>query len=472
MRDRLRPAALARKVLLPPILAGAAIACLLGALAVTVTGGLRANESKSLFAGDDGGKLVNALSIELEGTPGADDIRAARLPRDVRRRLLDRHPFYEIYVAAQQRYGVPWVLVAAVHYQETGFGRRAKGKASRPAIMAIARQLRAAKADDRLGAAAVAALSKRYGPQARGEVSTAMVIERARAWRLLGTIPLPGRGELLVPTTGVVGGCGYFGCPRPGHLHSGVDYLAPAGTPIRAVDAGTVALMQSPGDSGGYGNFACVQHRPHLASCYAHQSAFATGLRVGSRVKRGEVIGLVGSTGSSTAPHLHFELRRGPAACQACAVDPLPLLSGEAPEATVPKILRLPSGVRTARVAPAPTTRAPTPTAPTPAAPAPATRAPAATAPSATPEDDEQPDIAPQPITQKGAIGPERAPRGRVPDFDPAPGLASSKQAAPATEPPPPVAPAPTPPVAPSTTDGALSPPPAPAQQTPAPPAP
>jgi hypothetical protein len=140
---------------------------------------------------------------------------------------------------------------------------------------------------------------------------------------------------------GVVSGCGYFGCPRPGHLHNGIDLIAPAGTPIHAADGGTVALLQSIDQSGGYGNFICLQHRPHLATCYAHLSAVAAGLQVGDRVRRGEVIGLVGSTGSSSAPHLHFEVRRGPAACQTCAVDPLPYLSGDVPQAVVPEMLTL-----------------------------------------------------------------------------------------------------------------------------------
>ena len=141
-----------------------------------------------------------------------------------------------------------------------------------------------------------------------------MVLERARAWQLLGTLPMPGSGELATPVKGVVGGCGYFGCPRPGHLHNGVDFLAPSGVPIHAADGGVVASVESPGESGGYGNFVCIQHRPNLATCYAHMSAFAASIRPGARVWRGQVIGLVGSTGSSTAPHLHFEVRRGPAA--------------------------------------------------------------------------------------------------------------------------------------------------------------
>ena len=93
--------------------------------------------------------------------------------------------------------------------------------------------------------------------------------------------------------------------------------------------------------SGGYGNFICIQHRPHLATCYAHLSAFAAELGVGTEVRRGQIIGVVGSTGSSTAPHLHFEVRRGPAECSTCAVDPLPMLSGEVPSAALPDLVGL-----------------------------------------------------------------------------------------------------------------------------------
>ena len=128
---------------------------------------------------------------------------------------------------------------------------------------------------------------ERYGDSAAGRLKAAMVYERARAWHLLGTLPLPGRGELATPVKGIVGGCGYFGCPRPGHLHNGVDFLAPAGAPIRAVDEGRVALIQSIGQSGGYGNFVCIQHRPHLSSCYAHMSAVAEHVEIGAVVRRG-----------------------------------------------------------------------------------------------------------------------------------------------------------------------------------------
>lgn len=351
-RERVRPAVLARKVLLPPVLAGVAVACMLAAIALTAADGSRAS-GNPLAAGAGDEQLVPALSADLEGSPQPRDVRRVRRPLPERLRVLHRHPYFRHYALAQRRFGVPWVLVASVHYQETGF-RRGTRRDDAGVVMAIAARLGSAQAFRGLGAVAQRAVRRRYGAGAKGRVSTAMVLERAREWRLLGALPRPGRGELVTPAAGVVGGCGYFGCPRPGHLHDGLDFLAPTGTPVRAADAGEVVLVQAPGRSGGYGNFVCLQHRPHLASCYAHLSAVKARVRKGARVRRGEVIGRVGSTGSSTAPHLHFEVRAGPAECQGCAVDPLGLLSGEAPRKRVARMLRAVEAGRTAHSASAP----------------------------------------------------------------------------------------------------------------------
>ena len=89
--------------------------------------------------------------------------------------------------------------------------------------------------------------------------------------------------------------------------HPGCDLGVPAGTPIRAAAAGRVALLQSVGASGGYGNFTCIQHSGSLSTCYAHQSRFATSL--GANVSQGQVIGYVGCTGLCFGDHLHFEVR-------------------------------------------------------------------------------------------------------------------------------------------------------------------
>lgn len=89
--------------------------------------------------------------------------------------------------------------------------------------------------------------------------------------------------------------------------HPGIDIGVPSGTPIRAAAAGRVALMQGVGASGGYGNFTCVQHTQSLATCYAHQSRFATAM--GASVRQGQIIGYSGCTGRCFGDHLHFEVR-------------------------------------------------------------------------------------------------------------------------------------------------------------------
>ena len=89
-------------------------------------------------------------------------------------------------------------------------------------------------------------------------------------------------------------------------MHSGVDFGARYGSPVYAATDGSVAYA---GRKGGYGNFIKVNHSGGLASGYAHLSRYA--VSPGQRVRRGQIIGYVGSTGFSTGPHLHYELYRG-----------------------------------------------------------------------------------------------------------------------------------------------------------------
>ncbi|MGH3683361.1 MAG: M23 family metallopeptidase, partial [Natronosporangium sp.] len=109
---------------------------------------------------------------------------------------------------------------------------------------------------------------------------------------------------------------------RVWQLHAGVDIAAPGGAPVYAVADGTVVRA---GWNGGYGNFTCLGHGSHrgqgLATCYAHQSAILVG--AGQQVRRGEVIGRVGTTGASTGNHLHFEVR-----LDGSPTDPIPFLPG------------------------------------------------------------------------------------------------------------------------------------------------
>lgn len=99
--------------------------------------------------------------------------------------------------------------------------------------------------------------------------------------------------------------CAYRICPYHGReLHSGLDMAAPAGTPIRAALSGTVIKSTV---TGSYGNYTVIDHGGGLTTGYAHQSRRL--VSVGQHVEAGEVIGLVGSTGNSTGPHLHLEVR-------------------------------------------------------------------------------------------------------------------------------------------------------------------
>ncbi len=88
--------------------------------------------------------------------------------------------------------------------------------------------------------------------------------------------------------------------------HKGVDYAAPRGTPIKAAGDGKVIFR---GVKGGYGRAIILQHGGNITTLYAHMSDFARKARIGSRVRQGETIGFVGSTGLATANHLHYEYR-------------------------------------------------------------------------------------------------------------------------------------------------------------------
>ncbi len=104
-----------------------------------------------------------------------------------------------------------------------------------------------------------------------------------------------------------------FGTRR---LHKGIDQGASTGTPIAAAKGGTVI---SSGWQNGYGNTVVIDHGSGITTLYAHQSQL--GVSAGDRVNRGDVIGYVGSTGNSTGPHLHFEIRSN-----GTAIDPVPYL--------------------------------------------------------------------------------------------------------------------------------------------------
>ncbi|MGH8251150.1 MAG: peptidoglycan DD-metalloendopeptidase family protein [Steroidobacteraceae bacterium] len=108
--------------------------------------------------------------------------------------------------------------------------------------------------------------------------------------------------------------------------HRGIDFAAPAGTPIKAAGTGRVI---SRGRNGGYGNAVVLQHRNGVTTLYAHMSRYARGLSVGDRVAQGQVIGYVGMTGLASGPHVHYEYRvngvhKNPARVTIPKSDPVP----------------------------------------------------------------------------------------------------------------------------------------------------
>jgi len=90
--------------------------------------------------------------------------------------------------------------------------------------------------------------------------------------------------------------------------HTGVDYAAPTGTPVRSTSSGTISFI---GNKGGYGKLIEIKHSEDYSTRYAHLSKFSPRLSNGSKVEQGETIGYVGQTGLATGPHLHYEFRVG-----------------------------------------------------------------------------------------------------------------------------------------------------------------
>jgi peptidoglycan hydrolase-like protein with peptidoglycan-binding domain len=132
-----------------------------------------------------------------------------------------------------------------------------------------------------------------------------------------GTTPVAnGPVRLLRPVPGAIGD--RFGAPREGgRTHTGIDFPVPAGTRVGAAGVGVTEFAGW--NSGGYGNLVVVRHRLGYTTWYAHLSSITT--YVGEQVTGGTRLGYVGSTGHSTGPHLHFELRKN-----AVPIDPMPYL--------------------------------------------------------------------------------------------------------------------------------------------------
>jgi murein DD-endopeptidase MepM/ murein hydrolase activator NlpD len=114
--------------------------------------------------------------------------------------------------------------------------------------------------------------------------------------------------------------------------HLGTDFAAELGTEVRAIGAGTVIFAGREGD---YGNLVEIRHPRGFETRYGHLLRFAEGIQTGVRVEQNQVVGFVGSSGLSTGPHLHFEVRQN-----GRAVNPLRQLGGAAPGAPIAADLR------------------------------------------------------------------------------------------------------------------------------------
>ncbi len=141
-------------------------------------------------------------------------------------------------------------------------------------------------------------------------------IRALRGNQIVTTTPI-GPVRFFRPVPGAVGDG--FGWIPPGRWHTGLDFPEPKGTPIHAGGVGVVSFAGF--NTGGYGNLVVISHRLGFESWYAHQSRIA--VSVGQSVVGGQTIGYVGSTGHSTGPHLHFEVRHF-----GTPVDPTPYLLG------------------------------------------------------------------------------------------------------------------------------------------------
>jgi len=179
--------------------------------------------------------------------------------------------------------------------------------AAREALLARQNEIAAARSDKR--GILVSVREDRHEAEEDLEAASAALASQIRGSSGGSTGDGSSSSGFIWPVHGVI--TSGFG-PRWGRMHEGIDIAAPGGTPIRAVADGTIIFA---GWMGGYGNLTVIDHGNGLSTAYAHQSAIYIG---GGPVSQGTVIGAVGTTGSSTGNHLHFEVR-----VNGTAVDPM-----------------------------------------------------------------------------------------------------------------------------------------------------
>jgi hypothetical protein len=258
------------------------------------------------------GVLVSSSDSSMEGVPVPNnetfDIPAPLLP---------------IYIQAENE-RAPWARLAAIHKITTDFGAEKAWRIDSigglgfprllwdayqvdgdgdgeidpdnpyDAIFSLANYLRSAslETDAALEAWFLNPSDVALVHAKEAEYAAMLILSRNWLWPLVGyTAVSSPYGYRTDPVTG-----------EPGAFHDGIDIPAPRGTPVMAIQNGTV--IQATTGSSGYGNLVRLQHDGNIQSFYGHLSGI--GVRRGQQVTRGEVIGWVGSTGKSTGPHLHL----------------------------------------------------------------------------------------------------------------------------------------------------------------------
>jgi murein DD-endopeptidase MepM/ murein hydrolase activator NlpD len=251
-----------------------------------------------LVSADSFGELIDNYEfvsrIGLQDQRIAAQVEAAKQKAAAKRRA----------TARTQRLAAATVSVISARTEEARFVRNELA-ASRDTLAAARRLKRSALVDAR---ETRAEYLEEVDALAAQSATLAAAIRDAQAGSI-GT-GVPSAAGFIWPVNGVVvSGYGW----RWGRMHEGIDISASSGTPIWAAAAGTVIYA---GWLGGYGNLVVVDHGNGLSTAYAHASAILVG--VGQQVAQGETVSLVGSTGNSSGPHLHFEVR-----VNGAAVDPL-----------------------------------------------------------------------------------------------------------------------------------------------------
>lgn len=203
----------------------------------------------------------------------------------------------------------------------TPLGRLARGWVALLAGLLLALSVTAAQ--DATGGAATevaAAALPESGPSTKQRLRGAQLDLLPQAVGLLASITTWESGYALPVVGRVSSPFGWRNIAVNGNrFHGGVDIAAPTGTSVKAARSGRVTRA---GWWGSYGYVVVLDHGDDTETRYAHLSSYE--VTAGDEVRQGDVIGSVGSTGASTGPHLHFEIR-----LEGTAVDPVPYLSGE-----------------------------------------------------------------------------------------------------------------------------------------------